>query len=125
MEQKIFLKDFEVVSSGSIIIPYSQYVEFLFDNLLFRIVFKVEEEQGDNIGGRCEWTVKKNEQSEDYLEITMYNQDKACFSSTNSEMFVATISGKKLFFKFCIQSICRHEDNREDKILFYSWLLER
>lgn len=128
ISQKIFIGEYEVLSSGSLIVPASRTIEFLFDNLKFRIVFETEkDDNGNYTQGHYSLSVEKDELSgSDFLKISMYNQNEAFFSSSNSMIQVAILNHRKLSLKFCINSINKQDDkNIEDKIFYYTWLLEK
>ncbi len=126
--QKIYIGEYEVLSSGSLIVPLSKDIEFIFDNLKFRVVFEMEKDDNGNLTqGHYSLNIEKDENSGlDFLKITMYNQNNSFFSSSNSMLQVATLNKRKLYFKFCINSINKQNDEgKEDKIFYYTWLLEK
>ena len=49
VSQEIFIGEYEVLSSGSLIVPSSKNIEFTFDNLKFRIVFETEKDDNGNL----------------------------------------------------------------------------
>lgn len=117
-----------MLSSGSLIVPLSKNIEFIFDNLKFRIVFETEKDDSGNLTqGHFTINVEKDEESGlDFLKITMYNQNKSFFSSSNSMFQVATLNQRKLYLKFCINSInTQSDEDKEDKIFYYTWFLEK
>lgn len=128
VSQKIFIGEYEVLSSGSLIVPLSKSIEFIFDNLRFIIVFETETDDNGNLTqGHFSLNVEKDEHSGlDFLKITMYNQNKSFFSSSNSIIPVATLNKRKLYLKFCINSInTQSDESKEDKIFYYTWFLEK
>ena len=127
ISQRINIGNFEIISSGSLIIPNSEYIEFLFDNLKFKIIFETEKDDKGNLTqGHYAVNIEKEETTQlEYLKITMFNQNNSFFSSSNSMIPVATLKNRKLFLKFCINSINTQENGeKEDKIFFYTWFLE-
>lgn len=125
--QRINIGNFEIISSGSLIIPNSEFIEFLFDNLKFKIIFETEKDDKGNLTqGHYSVNIEKEETTQlEYLKITMFNQNNSFFSSTNSMIPVATLKNRKLFLKFCINSInTQGNGEKEDKIFFYTWFLE-
>lgn len=128
VDQKIFIGEYIVLSSGSLIIPSSNNIEFKFDNLTFRFVFDTEkDENGDLTEGHFSINLEKDEKSNvEFMKITMYNQNQSFFSSTESKLQLATLNGKRLYLKFCIHSINIQSDkSKEDKIFYYTWFLEK
>lgn len=127
ISQRINIGNFEIISSGSLIIPNSEFIEFLFDNLKFKIIFETEKDDKGNLTqGHYAVNIEKEETTQlEYLKITMFNQNNSFFSSSNSMIPVATLKNRKLFLKFCINSINTQENGeKEDKIFFYTWFLE-
>ena len=128
ISQKIFIGEYEVLSSGSLIVPLSKNIEFIFDNLRFRIVFETEKDDNGNLTpGHFSLNVEKDGNlGSDFLKITMYNQNKSFFSSSNTMLQVATLNKRKLYLKFCINSLnTQSDENKEDKIFYYTWFLEK
>lgn len=129
VSQKIFIGEYEVLSSSSLIVPSSKNIEFIFDNLKFRIVFDTEKDDNGNLTqGHFDFNIEKDENSgSDFMKITMYNQNNSFFSSSNSILQVATLNKRKLYLKFCIHSISntQSDESKEDKIFYYTWLLEK
>lgn len=123
----ITTKNFDVLSSGSVIIPSDEYAEFLIDGLRFRIVFSEEKDRhGHATDGHFSLNVKQDEHAEDYMEINMCNQNRSFFSSADTLIFVALLRNRKLYLKFCINSINTDDDtDLEDKLLTYTWFLEK
>ena len=127
ISQRINIGNFEIISSGSLIIPNSEFIEFLFDNLKFKIIVETEKDDKGNLTqGHYAVNIEKEETTQlEYLKITMFNQNNSFFSSSNSMIPVATLKNRKLFLKFCINSINTQENGeKEDKIFFYTWFLE-
>ena len=126
--QEINIGNYEIISSGALIVPHSENIEFIFDNLIFRIVFECEKDDDGNLtNGHYMLNVDKDEITKDeFLKITMFNQSKSFFSSANTMVHVATLKNRKLFLKFCINSInIQDKEDKEDKIFFYTWFLEK
>jgi hypothetical protein len=126
-EMRINVGDYKIISSGSVIIPNSEFVEFLYDDLKFKIVFKTETDgKGNLTRGRYETSLEDDPTTQSqFLKITMFNQNKSVFSSTSKMIPLAEIDGRKLMLKFCIHSINPKDDGNEDKIFFYTWFLEK
>jgi len=122
MEIKIVSNDLEIISSGSVIIPENKYIEFQIDNLRFRIVFGEErDEKGNYTNGRIASELKNSGLENEFLQITMYNQNDAFFSSMKEMMNLATLDGKTIYLKFSIQSINKVGEDAGDKLFFFTW----
>ena len=131
ISHQINIGNYEIISSGALIIPNSEFVEFIFDDLKFKIIFEIEKDDKGNLTqGHYTLSIEEDETTHiSFLKITMFNQNKSFFSSSNSMIPVATLKNRKLLLKFCINSINTQdkEDNeyKEDKIFFYTWFLEK
>lgn len=128
ISQKINVGNYEVISSGTVIVPNTEFLEFLFDNLRFKIIFETEKDDNGNLTqGHYTLSVEKDEVTQsEFLKITMFNQNKSFFSSSNTMIPVATLKNRKLLLKFCINSInTQDKEDKEDKIFFYTWFLEK
>lgn len=109
----------EIIDSGSIIIPYGEYLEFQINNLKFRIVFKKEQgkfSEFPSIG-------TKLIENDTCMEITLYNQDRSSFGGSFQKLHLGTFDDRKLWFMYNVLSI-NHRRNESDKILFYTWYYE-
>lgn len=128
ISQQINVGNYEVISSGAVIVPDTEFLEFLFDNLRFKIIFETEkDDNGNQTQGHYTLSVEKDEVTQsEFLEITMFNQNNSFFSSTKTMIPVATLKNRKLLLKFCINSInTQDKEDKEDKIFFYTWFLEK
>lgn len=128
ISQQINVGNYEVISSGAVIVPNTEFLEFLFDNLRFKIIFETEKDNNGNLTqGHYTLSVEKDEVTQsEFLKITMFNQNKSFFSSSNTMIPVATLKNRKLLLKFCINSInTQDKEDKEDKIFFYTWFLEK
>lgn len=128
ISQQINVGNYEVISSGAVIVPNTEFLEFLFDNLRFKIIFETEKDDNGNLTqGHYTLSVEKDEVTQsEFLKITMFNQNKSFFSSSNTMIPVATLKNRKLLLKFCINSInTQDKEDKEDKIFFYTWFLEK
>ena len=122
--KKIEIGTYDVIETGSVIIPSSKPITFFFDELRFQLTFELEQdEKGNFTNGRSVLNVCKDEKG-DYLQIALYNQDGTFFSTTQEVINVATYKQRKLYLQFCIMSINTNKE-REDKLLFYTWYLQK
>lgn len=120
---KLVTKNYDIIDSGSVVLEMGEYLEFQITDLKFRIEFIEEKPDGDQtLEGRIVTGIENKDTKDAYYKIVFYNQSSAFFSSTPGFAQVATIAGKPLRLKFCIQSINEREDS-SDKIFFYTWYL--
>lgn len=116
-------ENYDIISTGSVVLQMGEFLEFQIANLKFRIEFIEEKPDGDKpLEGRIVTGVENKETEDAYYKIVFYNQASAYFSSTPEFAQLATIDGRPLRFKFSIHSINEREDS-SDKIFFYTWYL--
>lgn len=124
MEVKISTEHYDIINSGSVIIPFGQNIEFKINGLRFKIIFPQVITESEEQQNSIEQTVRSDEEGE-YLEITIANLRSAFFATARQLMHLAKLEGRKLFFKFSIVSVNSSENNEEDKIMFYTWYQEK
>lgn len=118
----------EVIASGSIIVPYGGYAEFVIKGLIFRISFHTD--STSNIYARYELNTDNNGVAQ-FMEVKAYNFNDSTLTSLNNRMPLARVDGRSLSLHFSVSSINRrHEGDEnsqmiEDKFIFYSWYLDR
>lgn len=115
--------NYDIISSGSVVLQMGENLEFKIADLKFRVEFIDEKPEGDApLEGRIDSGVMNKGTDEAYYRIVFYNQTSAFFASTSDFAHLAVIDGKPLKLKFSIQSI-NPRDNSSDKIFFYTWYL--
>lgn len=118
MDIKISTQNYEVISSGSIIVPSGEFVEFQIETLKFRIQF--EQEPNDSNGNAQPGRINAHlvGTGEDaYMLITFYNQNSALFSSMSDFANLGIVHNRNLSLKFAIVSI----NNGQDMLFHYTW----
>lgn len=114
---------YSILSSGSIIVPSNEYVQFEIDGLRFRFSF-LQESQDENADVQITKTIESDSSGQKCLTILISNLKNAFFGATKHSIQVATIKNHPLSVRFSILSINKDEEtNSEDKILFYTWYL--
>lgn len=120
MNIELSTTNYQIIQSGTIIVPNEEFLEFKIENLYFRFLFEnnVTENQ------KVKESSYKLAISEDNkrLDIKLINMSDT-INATNTEiMNVASIKGKQLFLKFCVTSI--NKNNQHCDYLFsYTWYL--
>lgn len=123
MDVKIKTADAEIISTGSVIIPKNEYVQFELKELKFRILFDTEKNKDGVLNDSKITTIVVGTGTESRLEIRFINY-RSMFMSTPTEPFnVATIENKTLLLYFSIVSINSSEE-AEDKLFYYTWYLK-
>lgn len=112
---------YEILSSGSIIVPSNEYVQFEINGLRFRFSFVLESDD-DNAEIKISKNVEIDQSGQECLTILFSNVRNSFFGSIRHSMQVATIDGRSLSVRFSILSINTDEERKtEDKLLFYTW----
>ena len=123
MEVKLSTEGYEILSSGSVIVPSNEYVQFEINGMRFRFSF-IQESTEDNAEVQITKTVETDQSGQKCLTILISNVKDSFFGSLRRSMPVASIEGRLLNVRFSILSINKDEEaNTEDKILFYTWYL--
>lgn len=123
MNVNISTGNYDIISTGSVVLQMGEYLEFQIENLKFRVEF-IDEPivEGVSREGRITTGVENAGTDNAYLRIVLYNQDSAFFSSTPDFVNVASFDGKPLKLKFSTQPI-NNRQSSSDKVFFYTWYL--
>lgn len=121
MNVQIVTQHYEVLDSGSVIVPTGEYIEFRIENLKFRVAFEQEQSNanGESLPGRINAHVVGSG-PDAYMLITLYNQDTAFFSGMDGMANLGTINHRVLSLKFAVLAI----NNGHDKIFHYTWFYQ-
>lgn len=123
MNVNISTGNYDIISTGSVVLQMGEYLEFQIENLKFRIEFIDEPiTEGVTREGRISTGVENAGTDNAYFRIALYNQDSAFFSSTPDFVNAASFDGRPLRLKFSIQPI-NNRNGSSDKIFFYTWYL--
>ena len=123
MNVNISTGNYDIISTGSVVLHMGEYLEFQIENLKFRIEFIDEPiTEGVTREGRISTGVENAGTDNAYFRIALYNQDSAFFSSTPDFVNAASFDGRPLRLKFSIQPI-NNRNGSSDKIFFYTWYL--
>ncbi len=128
MEMTIRTTRYDVVSSGSVIVPYGEYLEFIIKNLVFKLSF-VSNDSGDSFF-RYELHEGANG-SGTYMALECVNFERSLVRTVNEKQHLATIDGRPLLLQLTVSSVNKRNQGGEgtpeieDKLVWYSWYLER
>ena len=122
MDIKLYTEEFEVISSGSVIIPSEDVVIFSFNNKLrIKIIFQMNNTNPTE--GRYYSSLESDSEGQ-ILNLHIENMNHSFFSATDSGINIGKIDGKLLALRFSIVSINQEKAN-EDKLFFYTWYLSK
>ena len=112
---------FDVISTGSVIIPANDYVEFLIENLRFR--FNLVQNNTEAQKGTIETNLEHDAKGP-CLVISLENFSSSFFATPNEALKLARINNRDLFLKCSLISINKSTLG-SDVLLFYTWMLEK
>ena len=121
MTVKLSTEQFEIISSGSVIIPFNDYVEFAIENLRFRFTMIQNRSYGQQ--GKFQTNLERDEKGE-CLVISLINFSSSFFATPNQELRLAHLQDKDLCLRFSVTAINKTA-NGFDGLLFYTWLLSK
>lgn len=120
---EISTSNFDIIESGSVIVPENDYVQFKFNGLRFRFVFMPNEIDMNNQEVGVAGTLK-NDDEDDYLEIEVQNYNSV-FSSPMEKLRVGTVGDKSLYVYFSIAPLITNNTKVNSRIMLYTWYKEK
>lgn len=111
---------FVIISSGSVIIPANDFVEFEIERLRFRV--SMVENRSDP--ARKYQTNLESDEKGKCMVISLINFSESFFATPHEELRVARLNGKGLFLKFSLTAINKSGEGY-DGLLFYTWMLTK
>lgn len=111
---------YDIVESGSVIIPYGDYVQFEIESLVFRISFPCS----DNSQQRMAFDMEKDANGVDIMHVKAFNFQNSFFTTPSKMLALAKDQGRQLYLNFSVTSVNSREGH-EDKLFFYTWYLEK
>lgn len=121
MEMTISTERFDIISTGAVIIPADDYVEFAIENLRFR--FNLIQNNNEAAQGTIQTNIEQDDQGE-CLIISLVNFSSSFFATPSQELQVAYLNNRELYLRFSVTSINRSNDSF-DSLLFYTWMLTK
>lgn len=121
MNVQLSTEKYEVIDTGSVIIPSDDYIQFAFANLRFRLLFNSsldKQDQTEVVG-----TIKEDEEGE-YLQIEVKNYNDM-FASPMHILHLGKVQGKELYVDFSIVALTSDGDSVTNRIMLYSWYKEK
>lgn len=122
MEVKIETKDYNILASGSVIVPSKDYVTISFDGLNFR--FSFVNDDADKEKSKFDVHVIKNDKEENVLEIVLHNMNNTFFGTPNKMLQVGRYNGFVLYLQFSLVGL-KVEDNYAQQLLFYTFYQDK
>ena len=121
MVMTISTERFDIIGTGSVIIPANDYVEFAIENLRFR--FNMIQNNNEAEQGTFQTNIEHDDKGE-CLIISLVNFSSSFFATPSQELRLASMNNKDLFLRFSVTSINRSKDSF-DGLLFYTWMLAK
>lgn len=121
---KITTTSYNVLETGSVIVPSGESLEFEIEGLRYRFNFKKEkDEKSGNYIANITGSLVEEEESKCFV-INIVNYD-SLFSSTTQMLNVGTIKGKTLSVRFSIVALDENETKTTTRIFHYTWYIEK
>ncbi len=121
MDIRISTEGCDIISSGTVIIPSNDYVEFSIENLRFR--FNMVQNSNNSESGVIQTNLESDDRGK-CLIITLVNFSSSFFATPKESIHLATVNNRDLFLRFSLTSINVTED-AADGLLFYTWMLSK
>lgn len=125
MDYKISVStnSYEVLQSGTVIVPPGEHVHFEIEGLQFRFTFS-ERKSSDNskntgITGSLIQLDDKN-----CLVIDVINYEEL-FATPKDIIEVGTLKGKKLYVRFSVVTLGKDDESDRSRIFYYTWYLAK
>lgn len=123
MNVKVETNNYNILASGSVIVPYTEYLDISLDNLNFR--FSFHKENNDNANkGRFEVEICKNAKEEDILEIKLFNMNSSLFGTPSKMLQVGHFGGYVLYLQFSLVAL-KEVDDAAQQLLFYTFYQDK
>ena len=117
---KITTSNYEILDTGSIVLPYNEYLEFEIESLKYRISFNEECESENKDQSRITGQIVQ-EEGGSYFSLKVINYN-SLFSTPIQLLEMGTIDGKKLFLNFSVIPLSGSENNNnKTRVFHYTW----
>lgn len=123
MTMQLSTGKYEIIETGSVIIPTNDYIQFSFENLRFRFLFNSSIDMSDKTKSEVVGTIKDDDEGK-YLEIEVKNYNDM-FASPMHMLHLGKIQDKDLYVDFSLVSLSSDADNIGGRIMLYSWYKEK
>ena len=121
MDIKVFTPQYEIVNSGCVFLD-DGFVEFLIEGLSFRMYISIGPKEGDpRTNPFADFNTERID-GKNIMVIRAYNWNAQ--TTLVRPINLATIKGKKLFFRFSSLAV-KGENERQEFLIYYSWLYEK
>lgn len=124
MEIKVFKQNWEIISSGYVVVADGDTIDFSIEGLNFKLTFETEEGVGPRVG-------MKYEKEGDYMAIICQNFDNSNFRTVSQPLLLAKKNGRDIALELSVMSTTnKGKDgqsigNKETKVLFYCWCISK
>lgn len=109
---------YDILESGSVVLPGNEYLEFEIEGLKYRFLFS-DDQEGENKGQtRITGALVKDENGE-YLSLNVINYN-ALFATPAQPLEMGILNGRKLFVHFSVVTLSG-TDNSKTRVLYYTW----
>lgn len=124
MEIKVSKNNWEIISSGYVVVADGDIIDFSLEGFNFKLTFEAEEGAGPRVGMKY---VKEG----NYMAIKCQNFDNSNFRTISKPLLLAKMDGRDIALELSVISTTekgkdgQSKDNRETKVLFYCWCISK
>lgn len=124
MEIKVYKQNWEIISSGYVVVADGESLDFSIDNLKFKLSFETVEGVEPRVG-------IKYEKEGDYMAIICQNFERASFRTVSKPLLLAQIDGRDIALEISVTTTTPDINNQNNpnasgkKILFYCWCISK
>lgn len=114
---------YQILQSGSVIVPSGEFVHFEIEGMHFRFTFSDQTNQDNTKTTRITGSLIKVD-DKDGLAIDVINYE-SLFSSPKKMFEVGTLKGKKLYVRFSVVTLSGDDSSEKSRIFHYTWYLAK
>lgn len=117
---KVSTNKYDILESGSVIVPVNEYVEFDIEGLRYRFLFINDNTEDSKGVASISGSLTKDDQG-DYFAIEVKNY-KGLFYSPSDLIKVGELGGKDLYVYFSIVTVS-DDNNAVLRVFHYTWYI--
>lgn len=123
-KMKITTNRYDILESGSVIVPSNEYLEFELVGLRIRFEFIEEPANADGTTNSSITGAIVNEGDQQYLSVRITNYN-SLFDTPTQMLEVGNVEGKKLTVCFSIVGLSSQNNTNRLRVFHYTWYKEK
>ena len=109
---------YDILESGSVVLPYNEYLEFDIEGLRYRFTFS-DDLEGENKGKTRVTGALVQDGESKFLSLNVINYN-SLFSTPAQPIEMGILGGRKLYVYFSIVSMTGDNPGKT-RVLYYTW----